>query len=110
MRIKNAISTYLTAQNIQVSFSNLLLGYKNHTDCIVGTTEKRDRFATVLVYLKDVEEGGETQFPELEISVKPRKGLALVWNSMNAVGMCDPTSIHNAAKVIKGHKFIIQRW
>ena len=25
--------------------------------------EKRDRFATILVYLQDVEDGGETKFP-----------------------------------------------
>lgn len=62
------------------------------------------------MYLRDVEEGGETKFPQLGVSVKPRKGLALIWNSMNSRGECDPTSLHNAAKVIKGHKFIIQRW
>ncbi|XP_015747856.1 PREDICTED: probable prolyl 4-hydroxylase 10 [Acropora digitifera] len=86
------------------------IGYKNHTDCLVNHGEKRDRFATILVYLRDVEEGGETKFPQLGISVKPRMGLALIWNSMNSKGECDPTSIHNAAKVVKGHKFIIQRW
>jgi len=86
------------------------VGYKNHTDCIVNHSDKRDRFATILVYLRDVEQGGETKFPQLGINVKPRKGLALIWNSMNSHGECDPTSFHNAAKVIKGHKFIIQRW
>lgn len=86
------------------------VGYKNHTDCVVEYNDKRDRFATILVYLRDVEEGGETKFPQLGISVKPRKGLALIWNSMNSRGECDPTSLHNAAKVVKGHKFIIQRW
>ncbi|KAL9967088.1 hypothetical protein ACROYT_G025251 [Oculina patagonica] len=86
------------------------IGYKNHTDCVVEYNDKRDRFATILVYLRDVKEGGETKFPQLGISVKPRKGLALIWNSMNSRGECDPTSLHNAAKVIKGHKFIIQRW
>ena len=88
----------------------LFSGYKNHTDCLVNHGEKRDRFATILVYLRDVEEGGETKFPQLGISVKPQMGLALIWNSMNSKGECDPTSIHNAAKVVKGHKFIIQRW
>ena len=96
--------------NTSVFTTKLFLGYKNHTDCIVNHPDKRDRYATVLVYLRDVEEGGETKFPQLEISVKPRKGLALIWNSMNYHGECDPTSIHNAAKVMKGHKFIIQRW
>ena len=91
-------------------YQQTVAGYKNHTDCVVEYNDKRDRFATILVYLRDVDEGGETKFPQLGISVKPRKGLALIWNSMNSRGECDPTSLHNAAKVIKGHKFIIQRW
>ena len=86
------------------------IGYKNHTDCVEGQTEKRDRFGTILVYLKDVAEGGQTIFPKLGLSVVPKKGLALVWNSMTASGECDPTSLHNAAQVIKGHKYILQRW
>ncbi|KAJ7369302.1 hypothetical protein OS493_039905 [Desmophyllum pertusum] len=57
------------------------VGYKNHTDCIVGYRDKRDRLQPILVYLRDVDEGGETKFPQLGISVKPRKGLALIWNS-----------------------------
>ena len=38
-------------------------GYKKHTDCTEDTGELRDRMATVLVYLDDVETGGETDFP-----------------------------------------------
>lgn len=87
----------------------LLTGYKNHTDC-TEDDEIRDRFATVLVYLQDVDKGGETKFPKLGISVKPRKGRLLVWNNMDPDGRCDPTSIHNAAKVVDGKKVIIQRW
>ena len=49
-------------------------------------------------------------FLELGIWAKPRKGRALVWNNMNKDGYCEPLSIHNAAKVNKGHKYIIQRW
>ncbi|EDO49036.1 predicted protein [Nematostella vectensis] len=88
------------------------VGYKSHTDCVVyeGEPEKRDRYATILVYLQDVEEGGETDFPLLGIKVKPKKGLALVWNSMDARGNCDPLSLHDAKQVTKGHKYIIQRW
>ncbi|XP_064647850.1 uncharacterized protein LOC135500354 [Lineus longissimus] len=85
------------------------IGYKTHTDCREGA-DKRDRFATILVYLQDVEEGGETKFPELGIWVKPRKGRALIWTNMNEKGECDPQSVHYAAKVVKGHKYILQRW
>lgn len=37
-------------------------GYKTHTDCIIGNTDLRDRMATILVYLDDVPDGGETSF------------------------------------------------
>ncbi|XP_019636225.1 PREDICTED: uncharacterized protein LOC109478849 [Branchiostoma belcheri] len=86
------------------------IGYKSHTDCVVGSRDQRDRFATILVYLQDVPEGGETKFTELGIAVKPTKGMAIVWNNMTPDGNCDPTSLHDASKVKKGHKFIIQRW
>ena len=33
-----------------------------HTDCVPHGTDLRDRYATILVYLKNVDEGGETEF------------------------------------------------
>ncbi|XP_031556482.1 probable prolyl 4-hydroxylase 7 [Actinia tenebrosa] len=113
-RIQDA--TGLKQQNggkFQITSYPIGVGYKSHTDCIVyekGKGELRDRYATVLVYLQDVEEGGETEFPLLGIKVKPKKGLALVWNSMDQDGNCEPLSLHDAKKVKKGHKYIIQRW
>ncbi|VDI74593.1 Hypothetical predicted protein [Mytilus galloprovincialis] len=110
-RVKEA--TALKPENggkFQITSYPLNVGYKLHTDCIEDNQDKRDRVATILVYLQDVEEGGETQFPELGIWVKPRKGRALVWNNMNEKGKCEHLSIHQAAKVTKGHKFILQRW
>lgn len=32
-------------------------GYKTHTDCIEDNADDRDRMATILVYLQDVEDG-----------------------------------------------------
>jgi len=37
------------------------------------------RILTFFLYLSDVEEGGETTFPILDIQVKPKKGRALLW-------------------------------
>lgn len=42
--------------------------------------------------------------------MKPKKGRALVWNNMDSAGECDPTSVHQAVKVIRGQKIILQRW
>ncbi|XP_033762085.1 uncharacterized protein LOC117343723 [Pecten maximus] len=110
-RVKEA--TGLLPENggkFQITSYPIGIGYKTHTDCVENTSDLRDRVATILVYLQDVEEGGETMFPELGIWVKPRKGRALVWNNMNEDGRCEPMSIHKAAKVDKGHKYILQRW
>ncbi|KAH9496891.1 hypothetical protein Btru_010087 [Bulinus truncatus] len=84
--------------------------YKEHTDCVLDGADKRDRVVTVLMYLNDVEEGGETRFPELGIWVKPKKGRALVWNNMSPDGVCEPHSKHVASVVKKGSKYILIRW
>ncbi|XP_067936542.1 uncharacterized protein [Watersipora subatra] len=94
----------------QITSYPLHIGYKKHTDCTEGTGELRDRMATILVYLDDVEVGGETEFTELGIKVRPKKGQALVWNNMNPKGECIPASVHEASKVTKGKKYILQRW
>lgn len=57
--------------------------------------------ATLLVYLNDVPKGGETTFPEVEVSVPPRKGDALLYHSKTGL-------LHYADEVKIGHKWIMQ--
>jgi hypothetical protein len=87
-------------------------GYDDHTDCTVGGQDgARNRSATILVYLEDTAEGGDTVFPELGVRVRPKKGSAIVWNNMDHRGRCIPESVHNAAAVGSGsRKSILQRW
>lgn len=109
-RVKQAMG--LLPENggkFQITSYPLGIGYKSHTDC-TETEDKRDRVATVVVYLETVAKGGETAFPELGIWVRPRKGRAVMWNNMDANGHCEPMSIHVANKVEEGHKYILQRW
>ncbi|GFO37942.1 prolyl 4-hydroxylase subunit alpha-1-like [Plakobranchus ocellatus] len=84
--------------------------YKTHTDCTLEGLDKRDRSVSVLMYLNNSEEGGETQFPELGIWVKPKRGRALVWNNMSPQGICEPHSRHAASVVKQGKKYIMIRW
>ncbi|CAG5117913.1 unnamed protein product [Candidula unifasciata] len=84
--------------------------YKEHTDCTLGGVDKRDRVVSVLMYLSDVEDGGETAFPYLGIWAKPKKGRALVWNNMSPDGVCEEHSKHIASVVKKGSKYILIRW
>ncbi|GMH90422.1 hypothetical protein TrST_g5531 [Triparma strigata] len=38
-----------------------------------------NRVATIFVYLNDVQSGGETRFSQLEVSIKPREGMAVLF-------------------------------
>jgi hypothetical protein len=51
-------------------------GFGLHIDASVAGTH--DRMVSVLMYLKDVEEGGSTQFPFQSIQIKPRAGMMLL--------------------------------
>jgi prolyl 4-hydroxylase len=67
---------------------------------------------TFFLYLSDVEEGGETYFPTLDIAVKPKKGRAVLWPStlVEFPTQIDPRTMHEARKVIKGRKFAANSW
>jgi prolyl 4-hydroxylase len=79
-------------------------GYTNH--CLASG----QRTYTFMIYLNDVEEGGETKFPELELSFKPTKGTAVVWKNSNGKGTENKASLHTGTPVIKGKKMIITKW
>jgi prolyl 4-hydroxylase len=70
------------------------------------------RILTFFLYLSDVEEGGETVFPTLNIKVKPKKGRALLWPSVldEDPENQDPRTTHAAATVIKGKKYAANAW
>ena len=66
----------------------------------------------MFLYLNDVEEGGETRLNALNIDVKPKKGMALIWPS---VRNDDTTALedwawHEAQPVKKGQKFGANAW
>ncbi len=68
------------------------------------------RVVTMLMYLSDVEEGGETTFPKLKVKVRPRRGAAVLFHSTHEDGSIDKRSIHGAAPVIKGVKWSAPNW
>ncbi|KAG2696551.1 hypothetical protein I3843_07G061800 [Carya illinoinensis] len=106
--------------------------YEPHFDYFLdefNTKNGGQRMATVLMYLSDVEEGGETVFPaamgnfssvpwwnELSdcgkegLSVKPKMGDALLFWSMKPDATLDPSSLHGGCPVIKGNKWSATKW
>lgn len=68
------------------------------------------RVATFIMYLNDVEAGGETSFPHVGWSVLPRRGQALFFEYGNARRQTDPLSLHAGARVLSGEKWIATKW
>lgn len=70
------------------------------------------RILTMFLYLSDVEEGGHTEFPLLGLSVKPKKGMALLWPGVHNHNTheIDRRTTHTARPVIKGRKYAANSW
>jgi prolyl 4-hydroxylase len=68
------------------------------------------RISTLIVYLNDVPEGGETVFPEVGLSVVPRQGNGLYFEYTNSRMQVDQKSRHGGAPVIAGEKWIATKW
>ena len=68
------------------------------------------RVATCLMYLNEVEEGGETHFPEVDHRVKPSKGDALLFYNVLPDGEVDRMSLHASLPVLTGEKWVATKW
>ncbi|CAM9333611.1 unnamed protein product, partial [Ectocarpus fasciculatus] len=70
------------------------------------------RVLTFYLYLSDVEEGGETGFPNLDIAVTPQKGRAVLWPGVKNEdpGAIDHRTLHEAKPVIRGTKYGANSW
>jgi prolyl 4-hydroxylase len=68
------------------------------------------RAFTAMAYLNAVEEGGETNFPRLGITVAPRAGTLLVWNNADVDGEPNPWTVHSGELVTRGSKYVITKW
>jgi prolyl 4-hydroxylase len=92
--------------------------FKPHHDFFHPNTEYWDamqrtggqRTWTAMIFLNDVEAGGQTWFPEANVRVTPRQGNLLVWNNMDEYGQPNPYSIHSGMPVEAGVKYIITKW
>lgn len=68
------------------------------------------RIATVLVYLNDEYEGGETVFPKLGIRFRGRRGDALFFTNVDRSGHPDRSTTHAGKPPTSGEKWIISQW
>jgi hypothetical protein len=91
--------------------------YAPHADYIDDTpanaaqlAARGQRVRTLLVYLSEDFEGGETTFPRLNISFKPPAGSALIFHNVDAHGRIDPLTLHTGTPPTRGEKWLISKW
>ncbi|KAL3935770.1 MAG: hypothetical protein SGBAC_008783 [Bacillariaceae sp.] len=88
--------------------------YRTHHDFIEHQKDRQcgPRILTFFLYLSDVEDGGGTNFPDLGITVNPKKGRALLWPSVydSNPKKDDPRMRHQALPVKEGTKFAANSW
>jgi len=68
------------------------------------------RESTVIIYLNDVENGGETEFIELGKKIAPKLGRVLAFKNLHADGSPDTGTLHAGLPVNSGTKWIATMW
>ena len=87
--------------------------YKPHLDCLEEAGQVLlggQRVGTVLVYLNDVDEGGATRFPALDLEVAPRELQAVAWANVRADGVPDVRARHEALPTTGELKVAVNCW
>ncbi|KXZ47226.1 hypothetical protein GPECTOR_37g232 [Gonium pectorale] len=115
-------------EDLQVLRYGIGQKYGAHMDSLIDNSP---RMATVLLYLHDTEEGGETAFPDSNawltpqlaanmgpfsecarghVAFRPKKGDALLFWSLKPDGTHDPMSLHTGCPVVRGVKWTATSW
>lgn len=105
-------------EHIQIQKYKIGQFYREHYDWIPPWRRKYNnlqiidsqRSWTIMVYLNDVEKGGETTFRYLNHSFRPKAGMAVIWNNLNRDGKPNQFTLHEAKPVLSGNKWILTKW
>ena len=68
------------------------------------------RTATALLYLNEGYEGGETEFPRLELRHKGAKGDLMIFFNLDAEGRPDERTLHAGTPPTAGEKWVLSQW
>ena len=105
------------AEPSQGQFYEVGQEFKAHTDYFEtyeierhSTPTLGQRTWTFMIYLNDVEAGGETKFVNAGLSIPPKQGTAVIWNNLRADGSGNYDTLHHGTPVRAGYKAIITKW
>jgi prolyl 4-hydroxylase len=100
------------AEGLQVLHYGPGQEYRAHHDFFKADSPaaKNNRISTLVVYLNDVEEGGETVFPLLDLKVKPKRGSALYFEYFYNEPSLNDLTLHSSVPVVRGEKWVATQW
>ncbi len=85
--------------------------YKAHHDFFSATSNvANNRISTLVMYLNDVEQGGETYFPHLKLSITPKKGMAVYFEYFYNDPLLNDLTLHGGAPIEVGEKWVATQW
>lgn len=99
-------------ENLQVVYYPIGGFFSPHYDATPLSSDSLTKYReyTLLIYLNDVEEGGETYFPLIDLYIKPKKGKAILFRTINDNKEIIYESLHTGKPVTKGEKWICNKW
>ena len=107
------------AESLQVIYYGETEEYAPHFDAWDATTERGQRcmakggqrMVTCLLYLSDVEQGGGTCFPKLDMEIRAKKGRMLLFHNCHPGSLVrHPGSLHGGMPVLSGEKWACNFW
>lgn len=100
------------AEGLQVLHYEPGQQFKAHFDYFAEhhPSSKNNRISTLVMYLNNVEQGGETTFPQLGLSVTPVKGCAVYFEYFYNDQKLNELTLHSGEPVIRGEKWVATQW
>ena len=111
---QNTTTVYKHFENTNISHSVFMLQryimnegrYVYHNDFSIDLKNKKNRVITYLWYLNDVLEGGETEFPDLNLKVKPETGKLVLFPATWDFPHCGKMPISSNKYIVTGWLYI----
>lgn len=116
-RIEKRISALMNvpiehAEGLQILHYGPGQEYQAHYDFFGpnSPSAENNRISTLIIYLNDVEAGGETVFPMLDLEVKPERGSALYFEYFYRQQELNNLTLHSSVPVVRGEKWVATQW
>ena len=121
----NSVITQMPIENQEMTQVGMYLSggkFNDHVDACVHKDNDQKAYCdnmnkhagqrryTLLIYLNDDFEGGETEFIRLNLKIKPEKGKAILFKSTDENEVLYEQSMHRGNEVINGEKWIATKW